>query len=77
MSEQASYSGHRFVIRTANPDLLGVTLNGLPMVSAEVAADWDGEKVTVYIAGDPSFADFAITQQGYGEIVERPAGTHR
>lgn len=57
------------VVKTAAPALLGDTLNALPMVSAVVAPDFDGSHVTVRITGDVGFAEYAIREQGYGEVV--------
>lgn len=59
-------------VRTANPTMLDETLRQLPMVAAAVVEDsYDGEACTVRVlAGDPGFLKFAITNQGYGEIVE-------
>lgn len=59
-------------VRTANPKALDETVQQLPMVGAVVVdGSWDGDVCTVRVlAGDPGFLRFAITNQGYGEIVE-------
>jgi hypothetical protein len=61
------------VVKTANPELLDQTVQQLGP-AAVVDGSWDGEKCRVRVFGDPGFLRFAITNQGYGEIVgESPA----
>lgn len=59
-------------IRTANPEGLDGTVQQLPMVAAVVVENsWDGDTCIVRVlGGDPGFVKFAITNQGYGEVVE-------
>lgn len=61
------------IVATANPQALDATVQQLgPAVV--VAGSWDGTTCRVRVFGDPGFIRFALTQQGYGEIVgEEPA----
>jgi hypothetical protein len=58
-------------VRTPNPDGLNKVLHQLPMSVAVVVDDsWNGDTCQVRVIGDPGFVKFAITHQGYGEVVE-------
>lgn len=58
-------------VRTANPKALDATIQGLPMVAAVVVdGSWDGDTCTIRCFGNDGFLRFALTQQGYAEIVE-------
>lgn len=62
-----------FTIRTSNPEALDQTLAQLPMCGAcVVEGSWDGDTCQVRVLGDVDFFRFAVTQQGYGEIVDVP-----
>lgn len=55
-------------VRTASPELLDQTVQSLgPAVVVE--GSFDGDAATVRVFGDPGFIKFAITRQGYGEII--------
>lgn len=55
-------------VRTANPEALDATMQGLGAVVVE--GSWNGDTCTVRVLGDPGFVRFAIKQQGYGEIAD-------
>lgn len=55
------------VVRTRNPDLLDRTVQHFGAVV--VAHSYDGQQCRVRVFGDPGFIRFAITNQGYGEVV--------
>ena len=60
-------------IRTANPDALDATLQLLPVVGGPavvIEGSHDGDTCLVRVFGDPGFVKYAITKQGYGEVVE-------
>lgn len=57
------------IVRTTNPDLLDGTVRQLPGAAMVVDGSYDGETCRVRVFGDPGFIRFAITNQGYGEIV--------
>jgi hypothetical protein len=61
-------------VKTANPQLLDETVQQLgPAVVVDDS--FDGTTALVRVFGDPDFIKFAITRQGYGEIVgEEPVG---
>lgn len=56
------------IVKTANPDMLDRTVQQLgPAVVVD--GSYDGETCRVRVFGNPGFIRFAITNQGYGEIV--------
>lgn len=56
------------IVATRNPAHLDRTVRQLgPAVV--VAGSWDGEKCRVRVFGPPGFMQFAITNQGYGEVL--------
>lgn len=58
------------IVRTANPKVLDETVQQLPMCSAVVVdGSWDGDTCRLRVFGGLGFLRFALTQQGYGEIV--------
>lgn len=58
------------IVRTANPKALDDTIQQLPGCAAAVVDDsFDGDTCRVRVLGGLDFLRFAITQQGYGEIV--------
>jgi hypothetical protein len=61
------------LVRTASPSILDETLHQLPMCAAVVVGAPDYVQVdgcyVVRVFGDPGFVKFAITNQGYGEVV--------
>lgn len=62
------------VVKTANPEMLDQTVQQLGP-AAVVNGTWDGETCRVRVFGDPGYIRFAITQQGYGQILgEDPLG---
>ena len=59
------------LVRTASPELLDRTVQGLGSAVVVGAPDYiehDGCYV-VRVFGDPGFIKFAIANQGYGEVV--------
>lgn len=62
------------IVATRSPANLDRTVQQLgPAVV--VAGSWDGEKCRVRVFGPPDFIRFAITNQGYGEVLgEEPVG---
>jgi hypothetical protein len=59
------------LVRTANPGMLDQTVQQLGRAAVVGAPDYvqvDGCYV-VRVFGDPGFIKFAITRQGYGEVV--------
>ncbi len=56
------------IVKTGNPTYLDATVQGLGS-AAVVEGSFDGETCRVRVFGDPAFFRFAITSQGYGEIV--------
>ena len=67
------------LVKTTNPDWLDQTIRQLPGPPALLVADsWDAqtEVCRIRVFGDPGFLVFAITQQGYGEVVgQEPVGS--
>lgn len=60
------------IVKTANPKLLDDTVQQLgPAVVVD--SSWNGDTCRVRVFGDPGFVRFAITNQGYGEIVGEAA----
>jgi hypothetical protein len=59
-------------VRTTNHEWLDQTVQQLPGIAAVVVdGSWDGDTCIVRVlAGDPGFLKFAITNQGYGEVIE-------
>lgn len=56
------------LVKTPNPKALDDTVQQLgPAVVVD--GSWDGEVCRVRVFGDPGFIRFAITNQGYGEVV--------
>lgn len=57
------------IVKTRNPELLDRTVQQLgPAVVVD--GSFDGEVCRVRVFGPAGFIRFAITNQGYGEIVE-------
>jgi hypothetical protein len=56
------------IVRTANAESLDRTVQQLGR-AAVIRDSWNGETCDVRVFGDPGFIRFAITSQGYGEIV--------
>lgn len=64
------------IVRTTNPDLLDATVQQLG-AAAVVAESFDGDTCRVRVFGDPGFIKYAITNQGYGELVGQvPVGRY-
>lgn len=58
------------IVRTANPTALDDTVQQLPMCAAAVVdGSFNGDTCRLRVFGGLGFLRFAITQQGYGEIV--------
>ena len=58
-------------VRTGNPKMLDDTVQQLgPAVVVD--GTWNGDTCEVRVFGDPRFMVFAITNQGYGEVVGNP-----
>lgn len=57
-------------VRTRNPQYLDQTIQQLPGAAVVIEDSWDGDTCLVRVFGDPGFLKFAITNQGYGEVVE-------
>lgn len=57
-------------VRTANPEMLDKAIQQLPACAAAVV-DWsyDGDTCTVRVFNGEGFLRYALTNQGYGEIV--------
>lgn len=55
------------IVKTGNAEILDKTVNQLG--GAVVEGSFDGEKCRVRCFGDPGFLKFAITNQGYGEVL--------
>lgn len=56
------------IVTTVNPELLDQTVQQLgPAVVVE--GSFNGKTCRVRVFGDPGFIRFAITNQGYGEVV--------
>lgn len=64
-----SFQATDLVVRTRNPELLDSTVRQLPGAAAVVEGSFNGDTCRVRVFGDPGFMKFAITNQGYGEIV--------
>ena len=63
------------VVKCRDAEWLDDTIQQLPGAQAVVDGSWDGETCRVRVFGDPGFIKFAITNQGYGEVVgEQPVG---
>lgn len=63
------------IVRTGNAQLLEETLRQLPGCGERVnvvEGSWNEHSRTcvIRIFGDPEFVKFAMTQQGYGEILD-------
>lgn len=56
------------IVKTGNARALDETLRSLGAVVVD--GSWNGETCRVRVFGDPGFIRFAITNQGYGEIVD-------
>lgn len=63
------------VVETRNPEVLDQTVQQLG-AAAVVDGSFDGEKCLVRVFGDPGFIKFAVTNQGYGKIVETRGNKH-
>jgi hypothetical protein len=62
------------IVKTANPDLLDRTVQQLgPAVVVD--GSFDGETCRVRVFGPPGFIRYAISQQGYGEIIRQEPAT--
>jgi len=62
-------------VRTGNPKMLDDTVQQLgPAVVIDDS--WNGDTCDVRVFGNPGFIVFAITNQGYGEVIgdPRPVG---
>lgn len=60
------------VVRTGNPRLLDATMSQLPGTHARVVdGSWSPEESTcrLRVSGDAGFARFALSNQGYGDVV--------
>lgn len=58
-------------VETPNPKALDDVMRQLPMVHARVVEDsWDGAVCTVRVLDNADFVRFAITNQGYGKVVD-------
>lgn len=58
-------------VRTANPEMLDQTIQQLPACAAVVVdGSYNGDTCTVRVFGGEGFLRYALTNQGYGEIVE-------
>ena len=57
------------IVRTRNAELLDKTVQQLPGAAAVVNGSFNGDTCRVRVFGNPDFMRFAITNQGYGEIV--------
>lgn len=62
------------LVRTANPDLLDQTVQSLGPAAVVGGGTPEGPVMVdgcyvVRVFGNPGFIKFAITQQGYGEVV--------
>jgi hypothetical protein len=58
-------------VRTANPDALDQTIQQLPACAAVVVeGSHNGDTCTVRVFGGEGFLRYALTNQGYGEIIE-------
>lgn len=55
-------------VRTRNPQLLDETVQQLG-AAVVIDGSFNGDTCQVRVFGDPGYIKFAITQQGYGEIV--------
>jgi hypothetical protein len=58
-------------VRTSNPELLDTTVQALAP-AVVVDGSWDGDTCIVRVFGNPNYLKFALSRQGYGEIVEDP-----
>lgn len=56
------------IVRTANPEVLDRTVQQLG-AAVVVEGSFNGDTCRVRVFGPPGYLKFAITQQGYGEIV--------
>jgi len=56
-------------VETQNPEMLDQTVQQLG-TAVVVEGSFNGTTCTVRVFGDPGFVTFAITNQGYGKIVE-------
>lgn len=56
-------------VRTRNPEMLDQTVQQLG-AAVVIDGSWNGDTCQVRVFGDPGFIKFAITNQGYGEVVE-------
>jgi hypothetical protein len=62
------------IVRTVSPQDLDATVQALPGAAAVVVeGSFDGDTCRVRVFGDVGFLRFAMTQQGYGEIVGEEA----
>jgi len=62
------------IVKTRNPELLDTTVQQLgPAVVVD--GSFDGETCRVRVFGPAGFIRFAITNQGYGEIVPETSGS--
>ena len=58
-------------VRTGNLKMLDDTVQLLG-AAAVVDGTWNGDTCEVRVFGDPGYIVFAITNQGYGEVVGNP-----
>lgn len=74
--EAPSLAAYDLIVRTANPKALDDTIQQLPGCAAAVVdGSFDGDACRVRVLRGLDFLRFAITQQGYGEIIgEEPVG---
>lgn len=61
------------IVTTRNPELLDRTMQQLGPACV-VDGSYDGEKCRVRVFGPVGYIRFAITNQGYGEIVAEEPG---
>jgi hypothetical protein len=64
------------IVKTANPAMLDETVQQLPMCAAQVVdGSYDGQTCRLRVFSGLGFLKFALTEQGYGEVVgEEPVG---
>jgi hypothetical protein len=60
------------IVRTANPTLLDSTVQQLG-AAVVIEGSYNGDTCRVRVFGPFGYVKFAITQQGYGEIVGEEA----
>ncbi len=58
-------------VRTGNPKMLDDTVQQLG-AAVVVDGSWNGDTCDVRVFGTPGFIVFAITNQGYGEVIGEP-----